>query len=340
MELPKGFFLLVIALLLILSVAMVLPFLQYFLLALLLAYLLWPIQQRLEERVSPRIAAGMTVLLATLTVVLPLVYLVQVAAREAVGLIDAIQEGEITLEQVERQIEEATGQDIDLVDELQDAVADVGVEGAVTLVDTAFHVMIGILLTVFLLYYFLKDGDKFMAWLAETVPVEEHVHDRMVEEFDQIMKAVLIGHVLVAIIQGTLAGFGLWVTGVPNAMLWTVVMIILSLLPIVGSFLVWGPAAIYLFLGEQLLFAGFLTVWGLIVVGVSDDYLRPIIVDRYAEVNPSVIIIGVLGGIYVFGVMGIFFGPVIIGLLRGALDVYSEEFVADEGGGGEAATGK
>ena len=321
--------LLVITILLVLSIAMVLPFLQFFLLAVLLAYLLMPVQNRLENRVSPRIATSVIVLGATVVVVIPLVLATYLVSREATELVEAVQEGDVTFERVENQVEEFTGQDVDLMGQLQSAAQGVEVGSLLGLVDTAATILIGIGLMVFLLYYFLKDGDDFLEWLHQTVPLSDDVQCRIYDRSDSIMKAVLVGHIFVALIQGILAGIGLIVTGIPNAMVWTVVMVVLSLLPLVGSFLVWGPAAVYLFVEGQALLAVFLAVWGLVVVGVSDDYLRPIIVDRYAEVSPSVIIIGVLGGIYVFGVMGIFFGPIIIGLLRSTLDVFREEFYSD-----------
>ena len=111
----------------------------------------------------------------------------------------------------------------------------------------------------------------------------------------------------------------------PNAAFWTVVMIVLAVLPIIGSFIVWGPAVGWLFVVGRPVAALALLFYGTIVVGVSDDYLRPIIVDHYARVNPAVILIGVLGGIYVIGFMGIFFGPIIIGALRAAIDLYDVE---------------
>ena len=326
MDDSKVFMLLVIGILLVLSLAMVLPFIQFFLLAMLLAYVLMPVQNRLEERVSPKVAAGAIVLAATLIIVVPLVFIVRLTVREAATLIESIQEGEITLDELETQIQDLVGVDVDLVEQLQTASEEVEVDALVGVVDTVTHTLVGIGLTVFLLYYFLKDADRFMEWLHGTVPLADDVQDRIYEKSDQIMKAVLVGHILVAFLQGVLAGIGLLVTGVPNATLWTMVMVVLSLLPLVGSFLVWGPAAVYLFIEGQVLFGVFLALWGLIVVGVSDDYFRPIIVDRYAEVSPSVIIIGVLGGIYAFGIMGLFFGPVIIGLLRSTLDVFREEF--------------
>lgn len=327
MNLSRGFFLILIAILLVLSIAMVLPFLQYFLLTLLLAYLLMPIQNRLEKRVSPKIAAGSIVFFATVVIVLPLIYVVRLAVIESVTLIEDIREGRISLEEPENRIEEYIGMDVDLMSQIQRLSEEVAVGDVVGVVDTLMHMLIGVGLTVFLLYYFLKDGDKFLKWARGTTPVSDEVQDRIYQESDQIMKAILVGHIFVAVIQGVLAGLGLMATGIPNAVLWTVVMVVLSLLPIVGSFLVWGPAVIYLFMTGQAMTAGFLALWGIVVVGVSDDYLRPIIVDRYAEVNPSVIIIGVVGGIFVFGVMGIFFGPLIIGILRVTLDVFREKFV-------------
>lgn len=327
MNLSRGFFLILIGLLLVLSTAMVLPFLQYFLLSLLLAYLLMPVQNRLEKRVSPKVAAGSIVLVATVVIVIPLVYVVRLAVIESVTLIEDIRDGEISLEEPENQIEEYIGMEVNLMSQIQGLSEEVAAGDVVGVGETVMHVLIGVGLTVFLLYYFLKDGDKFLQWIRGTAPISDEVQDRIYQESDQIMKAILVGHIFVAVIQGVLAGLGLIVTGIPNAVLWTVVMVVLSLLPLVGSFLIWGPAVIYLFLGGQAVMAGFLAIWGIVVVGVSDDYLRPIIVNRYAAVNPSVIIIGVIGGIFVFGVMGIFFGPLIIGLLRVTLDVFRDEFI-------------
>lgn len=329
MDLPRGLLLLVIAVLLSLSVAFVLPFLDFFLLAVLLTVLFMPIQERLEKRMRPTVAAGVIVAVASVTIVLPLVYVVRTTVADAVAILRAIREGDVTFAGAESQIRELTGMDVDLSSVLQSAVGNVQFDNLLNVFGVVTHALIGVGLTLFLLYYFLKDRDHFLRWLHRRVPLPDDVQDRLYDETDHIIKAVMVGHVFVALVQGLLAGIGLIVTGIPNATFWTVVMTVLSLLPVVGSFLVWGPAAAYLFLNGQPVLATGLFLWGAIVVSVSDDYLRPIVVDRYAEVNPSVIIIGVLGGIYVIGFMGIFFGPVVIGMLRATLDVFLEEFGPD-----------
>ena len=326
MNLSRNVLLVLVGVLLVLSVAFVLPFLEYFLLAVLLAYVLMPVQDRLERRVRPKIAAAIVVAAASVAVVLPLVYLVYSTATEATALLNAIREGNIMLADAERQLRALTGMNIDLTGMLQSAANGIQFDSVLSLFGAVTHVLIGIGLTLFLLYYFLRDSDRFLRWLHRTVPLSHDIQDRLYDELDNIMEAVLVGHVFVAVVQGLLAGVGLVAAGVPNATFWTVVMVVLSLLPVVGSFLVWGPAVGYLFLNGQTVVAAGLFVWGTVVVGVSDDYLRPVVVDRYAQVNPSVIIIGVLGGIYVIGFMGIFFGPVVIGALRATLDVFREEF--------------
>jgi len=140
------------------------------------------------------------------------------------------------------------------------------------------------------------------------------------------MWAVIAGHVFVAAIQGGVAGIGLFVTGIPNALFWTVVMMVLALLPVVGAPLVWGPAALYLLGQGDTAAAVGLAVYGTFVVGITDDYLRPVVVDRRANLNPAVILFGIVGGVYVMGAMGIFFGPVVLGALKATIDVFDERY--------------
>ena len=328
MDRPRTVLAGLIGALLVLGVAFVLPFLDYFLLAVLLAYVLRPIQHRLAGVAGERLSASFIVLLAAVTIVLPTVYVIRTAVLEGQELLDAVQSGDISLDRIEATLSEVTGTNVRLEAWLSGAVDDVGIDAVgdlISLVGTVAHVVIGVGLTIFLLYYFLKDGDRFIAWLDRRLPLRKHVRSELFAETRNITRAVLVGHVLVAVVQGLVAGLGLCVLQVPNAAFWTVVMVVLAILPIIGSFLIWGPAVAWLVIVGRPVAAGALLVWGTVVVGVSDDYLRPIVVDRYARVNPAVIIIGVFGGVYVIGFMGIFFGPILLGVLRGAIDVYDRE---------------
>ncbi len=328
-NLSKGFLLVLVALFAYLSLLLVLPFSQYILGAILIAYVLYPVQERLERQVSPVIAAGVLVLLAVAGFVVPLIVIVAAVASDARRLLEQVNTDSLEMSELERAIEEQTGQSVDLPSVLADTAQNIGsvVLGRSTEWFSAItHVLIGLGLAIFLLYYLLKDGDDLLAWMRDLTPLPDDAQDDFYQRLDEVMWAVLAGHVLIAIIQGSIAGLGLLATGIPNAAFWTFIMIILSLIPLIGSFLVWGPAVIYLFLtGEPLLAAGLLG-YSVIVVGLSDDYLRPVIVDRYAELNPAVIILGVLGGVYAFGVMGLFYGPVVLGALIATLSVMNDHY--------------
>ncbi|WP_226005339.1 AI-2E family transporter [Natrinema salinisoli] len=329
MNLSKGFLLVLVALFAYLSLLLVLPFSQYVLGAILIAYVLYPAQEQLENRVPPAIAALALVLLAVAGFVVPLVVIIAAVASDARQLLERINTDSIELAELERLMEERTGQRVDLPSAILDAAQNVGsvfLERSTEWFSAVTHILIGLGLAIFLLYYLLKDGDDLLAWMRELTPLPDDVQDDFYRRLDEVMWAVLAGHVLIALIQGTIAGLGLLATGVPNAAFWTFIMVILSLVPLIGSFLIWGPAVIFLFLtGEPLLAAG-LFAYSVVVVGLSDDYLRPVLVDRYAELNPAVIILGVLGGVYAFGVMGLFYGPVVLGALMATLDVMNDHY--------------
>ena len=335
MNRSKGFLLALAGVFGVLALQLVLPFLQYVLLAVLLAYVLHPLQGPLERRTSSTIAAFTLLLVAIAGFLVPFAVVIVVIADDAIRIFQEIDPATLQLDEIEALIEEYADVEVDLVDTVADSGQEIGMillERSTEAFSTLTHILVGLGVTIFLLYYLLKEGDELVAWMRERTPLPSAVQDDLYAEIDDVMRAVLLGHVLIAFIEGLIAGLGLFATGIPNAAFWTFVMMILALVPLVGAFLVWGPAVAYLLMtGEPLLAAG-LFVYSLIVVGVCDDYLRPIVVDRYAEISPAVIIVGVLGGIYAFGVMGLFFGPVILGAFIAAVNVLDENWERVEGG--------
>ncbi|GAB3667510.1 AI-2E family transporter [Halopiger thermotolerans] len=340
-NLSRGYLLSLVLLFAYLSWQLVTPFFQYVLGAILLAFVLYPLQRRLETRVSPALAAFAVVTLAVLGFLLPLALILVLFAEDAAALLQSIDAEDVQLTTVERRFEAEFGIEVNIAESIVGSADQIGtalLEQTTAWFGVLTHALIGIGLALFLLYYLLKDGDKLLQWLRRTTPLPDDVQRDLYGELSAVMWAVLAGHVLIAIIQGIIAGLGLFATGIPNAAFWTVVMIILALIPLVGAFLVWGPAAVYLLLIEEPILAGALFVYSAVIVGLTDDYLRPIIVDRYAKLNPAIILLGVLGGIYAFGVMGLFFGPVLVGALLATLAVVDEHYYrlgADDSHGGD-----
>jgi len=331
MNAQRGVLLVLIAALSILSFQLVQPYLSFILGALLLAYVLAPLQHRLEARLRPTTAALVLVAAATLALVVPFTVLVITAAGEAVTIARQLAAGDplAQLEAPEAWLDAQFAGEVDLAAELGsrlEGLAETVLGTAPDLVAALTHISVGLGLSAFLLFYLLRDGERLSGWLRQMTPLPDPVQTRLYARVDSMTRAVLLGHVLVAIIQGSIAGVGLLVVGLPNVLFWTVVMILLSLLPFIGTFLVWGPAALYLLSTGEAAAGVFLFGYGTVVVGVSDEYLRPLIVDRYADISPAVIVVGVIGGLSAFGVMGLFVGPIIVGALKATIEVFDEEY--------------
>ncbi|MWV41391.1 AI-2E family transporter [Natrialba sp. INN-245] len=334
MNRSKGVLLAVVVIFAYLSWQLVVPFLQYVLGAVLIAFVLYPLQERLERVSSPGIAAFVLVVLAIVGFIVPFVLVALVVADDAADMVTSVDPQDLQIADLEEWIASETGIEVDVTETVADSGEQIGsilVDQTTAWISTITHTLIGFGLTLFLLYYLLKEGDRLMAWIRDRTPLPSDVQEDFYGELDEVMWAVLAGHVLIAIVEGAIAGLGLFATGIPNAAFWTFVMIVLSLVPLIGAFLVWGPAVLYLFATGEPLLAIALAVYSAIVVGVADDYLRPIVVDRYADLSPAIIILGVLGGIYAFGIMGLFFGPVVIGALIATVDVVDEHYWRLEG---------
>ncbi|MXV63651.1 AI-2E family transporter [Natronorubrum sp. JWXQ-INN-674] len=340
MNLSRGYLLTLVLILAYLSWQLVTPFLQYVLGAVLIAFVLYPLQERLENYVSSTIAALALVLLAIVGFIVPFVVVAVAIADDVANILQDIDPETLQLAEIEDQIEEETGIDIDITEQLAGSAEQIGtmlLEQTTAWFSALTHALIGLGLMLFLLYYLLKEGDALMAWLTEMTPLPDDVQNDLYGELKEVMWAVLAGHVLIAIIEGVIAGLGLFATGIPNAAFWTFIMVILSLVPLIGAPVVWVPASLYLLaIGEPIL-ALALAIYSAIVVGIADDYLRPIVVDQFAEISPAVIILGVLGGIYAFGIMGLFFGPVILGAFLATVNVLNENY--DRLGGGYGNSG-
>ncbi|QFU84385.1 AI-2E family transporter [Natronorubrum aibiense] len=329
MNLSKGYLLTLVAVFLTLSILLVEPFLQYVLGAILLAYALYPLQVRLEKYTSSMIAALSLVILTVIGFVTPFMLIIASIMGNTTRILQNLEIESNPIEEIESLIEGYTGQEIDIVGEIAGSTQEIRTvvfEQSTDAFNSVTHFVIGITLGLFIMYYLLKEGDKLIDWLYQTVPLPIDIQRNLYDDISDMMWAVLFGHVFVAIVQGGVAGLGFFATGIPNATFWTIIMMVLAMVPLVGAIPIWGGAVVYLFLLNKPLLAIALFAYSVIVVGLTDDYLRPFAVERYAELNPAVILLGILGGAYTFGIMGLFFGPIILGGLKATLHVVSNSW--------------
>ncbi|MFB6203983.1 MAG: AI-2E family transporter [Candidatus Nanohaloarchaea archaeon] len=326
----KGFLLLVIIVLGYLSAQMLMPFLAYVLGAVILAFITYPVKQRLSPYMGEKASSLFVVLLSIFITIIPVFFIGGAVTDDAQDLLSELETIEtVDVTSIEQKIQELTGQDIQLEERVKDAVrqfVSVTVGSFSQILGIVTNLTIGISLMLFLMYYFVKDGKEFIEWLKEIIPLDREIQENLFARMNRTTWAVVKGHVLVAIAQGVVAGVGIFIAGVSNYFFWTFVMVILAFLPLIGSILVWGPAGVYMIATGDVGPGLFLLAYGSIVVGLTDNFLRPLLVDRGTGLHPATIIIGVMGGVFVFGAPGLFIGPITLGIFKSTLLVFKNNY--------------
>ena len=183
-------------------------------------------------------------------------------------------------------------------------------------------ILVGFVLVIFVTFYLFLDGDRFLAELRRLSPMDDSYDQEIIDEFSRTVKLTFKGSLVIALVQGALGATGFLVCGIDSWALWGVVMAISSLIPAVGTALIWIPAVVVLALQARYGAAGFLLLWGVIPIGLSDNLLRPYLMKGETNIHPLLIFFSVIGGIAYFGFLGIVLGPLVLSLLIYVLRIY------------------
>lgn len=184
------------------------------------------------------------------------------------------------------------------------------------------------LVVFFTLFYTLRDKEQFVSYIQSLLPFSKDVEKKLFESSKGITSSVLYGQVIVGILQGLIAGIGLFASNVPNALFLTLLACLAGIFPIIGPYIVWLPVSIYLIIGGNNISALILIIFGLISSTI-DNFLRPIIISKRTKMNPSLILIGMIGGVFFFGILGIILGPLIIAYLLIVLEIYRDKKIPE-----------
>jgi predicted PurR-regulated permease PerM len=295
------------------------PFLPALTWAMALAILFAPAHRRVEAKVSnPGLSAAISVVGVGLIVVAPVIYigsrLVAEAAQGAVAINEKVASGEW------RRVMEGHGplatlaQWLDQVD-LPAAFGNVATwltSTSASLVRDWVLQLITVLLTFYLLFYFLRDRKVALDWLRELSPLSEAEMSELFDRVTATVQATLYGTVAVAVVQGTLGGLIFWLLGLPTPLFWGLVMGVLAVVPVLGAFVVWVPAAIFLALDGSWGKALVLSAWGAVVIGGIDNLLYPMLVGNRLKLHTIPTFFSIVGGLILFGPSGLLLGPLAV----------------------------
>jgi predicted PurR-regulated permease PerM len=199
------------------------------------------------------------------------------------------------------------------------------------LIGTAARLALNLTIAFFGLYYLLLRPEETWELVRHYIPFSHANTERLRQRFRDVTNSTLVGTLLVALVQGALVALAFRVVGLSNSLFWGFVTTIFAILPLVGSGLVWGPGAISLAVDGRYPAAIGLVIWGAVVVGMVDNFLRPLVYRRWAQIHPLVTLVGAIGGVRYFGVLGILIGPLALSYFFELTRMYREEYVQQAG---------
>ena len=293
--------------------------------ALLFAPLYRGLLLRLGRRRTP--AALLTLAIVVLLVILPAAAIAAAMGREAAQLVQRLQSGELNPSLYFHGVFDglpdgvtALLDRVGLVDfptlerRLLAGLAQASqfiATRALSIGQNTFEFVASLFITLYLAFFFIRDGEPLARVVRRAIPLAPAHKEELLAKFATVIRATVKGNLLVAAIQGALGGLAFWVLGVHAALLWGVLLAFLSLLPAVGAGLVWGPVAIYFLLTGALWQAVALTAYGVLVIGLVDNLLRPVLVGQDTRMPDYLVMISTLGGMATFGLNGFVLGPAI-----------------------------
>lgn len=335
----------VVVLLVIFISAVFLSMIRSFTMAIFMAgifsALAYPIYQRLAKMLNGRrsLASILTLLLILIVVVLPLGILTGVVTGQAIKVSQSAtpwvkaqidQPGALTefFKNIPFYDQIAPHRELILrkLGEMVGGISQFLINNLSSATLGAVHFLFMVFVWLYTMYFFLMDGDKLLEKILYYLPLQDHDEQQMLDRFTSVTRATLKGTAVIGILQGGLAGLAFWVVGVPSATFWGVIMVVLSIIPSVGTAVVWLPAVIVLGIGGAVGKAVGLFVFCALVVGSLDNLLRPVLVGKDTQMHELMIFFGTMGGILMFGITGVIIGPIIAALFVTIWEIYGQAF--------------
>jgi predicted PurR-regulated permease PerM len=275
------------------------------------------------------LCAAVVLILIVLAVIIPIFFLAQKLGQQALNTINAFRNGAhqqaimgfiANRPALASRIEAFTAS-IDINNAARSTAAYVGGNLA-GLLGHSVRIITQLVVMLFLLFFLLRDRTIALASLRSLLPLEEDETTELLDRVSNTILATALGRLTIAAVQGVLAGLAFWVLGVPGVLLWAFTLTACAMIPAFGSFLVWGPVAIYLGLNGHWGKAALLGLWGAVIVSTIDNILYPVLIGSHLRAHTATILLSVLGGIAVFGPIGIVLGPVLFTLASTLLDIW------------------
>ncbi|EJN35778.1 MULTISPECIES: AI-2E family transporter [unclassified Pseudomonas] len=332
-------------LLLLVTVAFIwilLPFYGAVFWAVILGIVFAPMQRRLQAKFGwqRNLTSLCTLSVCLVIAILPVIILSVLLVQEGATVYKNIESGELDIAAYLAQFKHSLPPyfqhlldrfGVGELNALREKIVKAAMQGSQVLASQAFsfgqgtfEFVVSFFIMLYLLFFFLRDGPELARKMRTAVPLEENHKRRLQLKFNRVVRATVKGNLVVAVTQGALGGAIFWFLDIPSALLWAVLMAFLSLLPAVGAGIVWAPVAAYFLLSGMVWQGVVLGLFGVFVIGLVDNVLRPILVGKDTRMPDYMILISTLGGLAVFGLNGFVIGPLIAALFMSSWALFVE----------------
>ena len=340
-SLQRKTLLLLLALVTIAFIWILLPFYGAIFWAVALGILFAPLQRKLLLRFKGRrnLATFTTLGVCTVIAIIPVVITTALLVQEVATLYKDVESGKINVASYVMQFKDILPVYVQEwldrlgmgnIDGLSAKISKGALEGSqffatqvFSFGQSTFELVVGFFIMLYLLYFFIRDGQQMVRTIRNAVPLAEQQKRLLQLKLRRVVRASVKGNLAVAITQGALGGVIFWILGIHSALFWAVLMMFLSLLPAVGAGIVWAPVALYFVVSGAVWEGVVLALYGVFVIGMVDNVLRPIMVGKDTKMPDFLILISTLGGMAIFGLNGFVIGPLIAALFLSSWGLFS-----------------
>jgi predicted PurR-regulated permease PerM len=323
------------------------PFFRAFFWSAILAFGFYPLYEKLKKKLKTHeiLAAGLMTFLIFLLVIPPVILLVINVGTQAIELYQLATNyiGEGGVEKLIEQI-----RNLSLVQNLEArilqweplkqnlaewilsssrAIGNFATGQAATITKNLLLVILNILLMTFLLFIFLKDGTKIYKFIYQIAPLEERTKRAVFSQINETFSAVMRGQLLTSMTQALVAGIVFWILGLPIPLFFAAATFLAGLIPVVGASTIWFPLVVYLIVMNNYIKAGVLFVIGTLIISLIDNIMKPALIGERTKLPYFLLFFGILGGIKLYGLMGIFIAPVVMSLFFALIKIYQEKYL-------------
>ena len=339
-------FLLLLLLITVLFFYLLKPFFAPVFWACAISLLFYPVQERLRQRwgEKPNLIALTTLLLCVVVVVIPVLLILTSFVQEGTHLYARIESGAINPNDYLGRVRTALPAlqrvmdwlklDMAALEERATsgalAASSFAARNAFSLGQSTFQFFLSLGLMLYMTFFWLRDGPRLVDLVARALPLGDEREKLLFTKFAEVTRATVKGNLVVAVVQGALGGLIFWILDIPGPVLWAVAMAIVSLIPAVGAGLIWLPFSIYLFITGEFGAGLTLIIYGLVVIGLTDNILRPLLVGRDTKLPDWLVLLSTLGGLTMFGINGFVIGPLIAAVFIVFWQIFSRDYNDEE----------